>query len=416
MKIAVVVGPFPVLSQTFILSQITGLIDRGHEVHVFASYPNDSRKVHSDVHSYNLFDKILYRPKVAKSNTILGRRFNRIGKGAQIIVKYGLKNPLVILKALNFLQYGQPAKSLELLFWAVPFISSDSYDIVHSHFGLYSLNCALLKKIKAFNGKLVVSFHGGDVNATPKTHGKDVYKPVFEVADMFTVNSNFTAQQAIGLGCPEEKIEKLPVGLNLSRYKPSLNKYKNGDTVKLLTVARLTEKKGIEYSIKAFSKATKNLDNVEYTIVGEGPLEAELKNLVNCLHISNKVKFVGSKTQAEILFLYEESHIFLLSSVTAKNGDREGQGLVLQEAQAMGLPIISTFHNGIPEGILDGKSGFLVPERDVDMLAEKISVLLDNPEIWSQMGEAGRSFVRQKFDIEHLNDRLVSLYENVLKS
>lgn len=372
--------------------------------------------MHSDVYSYDLFDKILYRPKIAKSNNVLGRRFNRIGKGVEIIAKHGFKNPLVTLKALNFLQYGQPAKSLELLFWAVPFLSSDSYDIVHSHFGLYSLNCALLKKIKAFNGKFIVSFHGGDVNATPKIHGKDIYKPVFEVADMFTVNSNFTAQQAIGLGCPEEKIERLPVGLNISRYRPSLNKYKNGDTIRLLTVARLTEKKGIEYSIKAFSRATKNLNNVEYTIVGEGPLEVELKDLVGRLRISNKVKFMGSKTQAEILSLYDKSHIFVLSSVTAKNGDREGQGLVLQEAQAMGLPVVSTFHNGIPEGVLDGKSGFLVPERDVDILAEKLSILFENPSLWPQMGETGRAFVKQKFDIENLNDRLVSLYEKALKS
>lgn len=416
MKIAIVVGPFPVVSQTFILNQIVGLIDRGHEVDVFASHPNNLSKVHSDVYSYNLFDRIFYRPKVGKSSTVLGRRFRRIEKGVEMVATYGFKNPLVILRALNFLRYGQPSKSLELLFWAVPFISSNTYDIVHSHFGLYSLNCALLKKIKAFSGKFVVSFHGGDVNATPGTYGKNIYRPVFEVADLFTVNSNFTAQQAIGLGCPEDKIEKLPVGLNTSKYKPSLNKYNKGDTIKLLTVARLTEKKGIEYSIKAFSKVTENIDNIEYTIVGEGPLEAELKNLADRLNVSKKIKFVGPKTQNEILCLYESSHIFLLSSVTAMNGDREGQGLVLQEAQAMGLPVVSTFHNGIPEGVLNGKSGFLVPERDVDSLAERLSTLIEDPDTWPKMGEIGRAFVKQKFDIENLNDRLVSLYKNVLNS
>ena len=108
-----------------------------------------------------------------------------------------------------------------------------------------------------------------------------------------------------------------------------------------------------------------------------------------------------------------ESHIFILSSITAKDGDQEGQGLVLQEAQAMGLPILSTYHNGIPEGVVDKKSGFLVPERDVDALADRLNYLIEHPNTWQDMGKTGREFVEKKYDIKKLNQKLVEIYQRL---
>jgi colanic acid/amylovoran biosynthesis glycosyltransferase len=93
---------------------------------------------------------------------------------------------------------------------------------------------------------------------------------------------------------------------------------------------------------------------------------------------------------------------------------REGQALVLQEAQAMGLPVLSTLHNGIPEGLLDGKSGFLVPEKDVEALAEKLNYLIDRPEEWPQMGKAGRQYVENRYNITNLNNQLVEMYRQLL--
>lgn len=87
---------------------------------------------------------------------------------------------------------------------------------------------------------------------------------------------------------------------------------------------------------------------------------------------------------------------------------------MLQEAQAMGLPVLSTLHNGIPDGVLDGESGFLVPERDENALAEKLSYLVENPSVWSDMGRAGRAHVEKNYDINKLNDRLIEIYQQVL--
>lgn len=185
--------------------------------------------------------------------------------------------------------------------------------------------------------------------------------------------------------------------------------------MKIITIARLVEKKGIEYAIKAIAKVAENHPNIIYNIAGDGPLRESLEKLILDLKISDNVKLLGWMTQEQVRQLYVDSHIFVLPSVTAATGDREGQALVLQEAQAMGLPVVSTLHNGIPEGVLEGKSGFLVPERDVDALAEKIGYLVENPEIWTQMGQHGRKFVEERYDIKQLNKQLVEMYEKLLK-
>jgi colanic acid/amylovoran biosynthesis glycosyltransferase len=94
-------------------------------------------------------------------------------------------------------------------------------------------------------------------------------------------------------------------------------------------------------------------------------------------------------------------------------GDAEGQGLFLQEAQACGLPVVATQHGALPEGLVPGTSGFLAPERDAEALAERLEFLVTHPEVWPEMGRAGRSFVEGRYDIGKLNAQLVELYRSV---
>ena len=100
--------------------------------------------------------------------------------------------------------------------------------------------------------------------------------------------------------------------------------------------------------------------------------------------------------------------------MTAKDGDEEGTPTVLLEAQAVGLPVISTAHSGIPEIVEDGRSGFLVPERDAAALAERIGQLLEHPETWAEMGRAGRTTVEARHDTDRLSERLERIYESVV--
>ena len=406
MKIAFIVGGFPTLSETFILNQITGLLDMGYDVEIFAQFNPKEKKVHPDIEKYQLMRRVHYF-------NIPHNKIKRILKAIFLIIKNFHKAPLKILKSLNAFRYGKNALSLRLLYILISFLDK-KFDIIHCHFGPNGIIGVHLKEI-GIPGKYLTSFHGYDVNSYPKIMGKNVYNILFKNGDLFTANTNFTKQQVVKVGCDEEKIIILPVGLRVEKFKFSTRKIQPREPIKILTVGRLVEKKGHEYAIKAIAKIVKKHKNIKYIVAGDGPLRANLENLALKLGIMNHVEFLGAVEQNEVLNLYQQAHIFILPSVTASDGDREGQALVLQEAQATGLPVVSTLHNGIPEGVLDGKSGFLVPEKDVDALADKLEYLIEHPEIWPDMGRYGRKFVEEKYDIKRLNQKLVEIYQNLIE-
>lgn len=405
MKIAFLVGDFPSLSETFILSQITELIDCGHQVDIYAQRPCKAVKVHESFDRYHLCNHTFYHPDIP------GSFIYRYIKAVQLIspqLKHFLK-PL--LKTLNVLKYKRSGASLRLFYRAIPFLERRQvYDVIHCHHGTLGLMGLRLKDIGVVSGKLVTSFHGYDVNVIPEREGHAVYSDLFQGADILTVNSTFTALRLFELGCPQSKVVRLPVGLDVSQYLCRPRHVQEGQTIKIITVARLVEKKGLEYSIRAVSQVVSTHPNVEYNIVGDGPLRTSLQKIVEAKNLQSSIHFLGWKTKEEVQDLYDQSHIFVLSSVTAKNCDREGQGLVLAEAQAMGLPVVATLHNGFPDSVLDGQSAYLVPEKDVDALAERIAYLVDHPSVWSAMGQKGRQYVEENFDIRTLNRQLIEIY------
>jgi len=407
MKIAFIVGGFPRLSETFILNQITGFLDLGHDVEIFAEENLKEGKVHSDVEKYQLLKRVHYF-------AMPYNKIRRILKAFFLIIKNFHKAPLKILKSLNIFEYGKAALSLRLLYSLIPFLDKN-FDILHCHFGPNGIIGIYLKKM-GISGKYITTFHGYDVNGYPKIMGENVYNDLFNDGDLFTTNTNFTKQQILKLECQEKKIIILPVGLGIEKFRFSTRKIQHGKYIKILTVGRLVEKKGHKYAIQAIAKIIKKYKNIKYIVAGEGFLRNELEELVEDLRIKKYVKFLGAVERKEVLKLYQQAHIFVLSSVTASNGDQEGQALVIQEAQAMGLPIVSTLHNGIPEGVLDGKSGFLVPEGDVRAISEKLEYLIEHPEIWPNMGQCGRKFVEERYDINKLNQRLVEIYQNLIDS
>ncbi|MBW2310785.1 MAG: glycosyltransferase [Deltaproteobacteria bacterium] len=406
MKIAFIVGAFPALSETFILNQITGLIDLGHEVDIYSRMTPRQGKIHPDVEKYNLYARTYYLNDVPKN------KIKRILKAIKLFAINFHKSPLTIFKSLNIFKYGREALSLYLFYHAVAFLRKQ-YDIIHCHFGPNGNFGILMREVGAIEGKVITSFHGYDVNVINQN---DYYTQLFKYRDLFTTNTEFTKKRVLGLGGDFKKIRILPVGLYLDKFPYRERVIRTGEVIRILTVARLVEKKGLEYSIRAVAKVVNKQSKckIEYKIAGEGFLKNELKTLISELGMEDKIELLGWCDQDEVRKLFGESHIFILSSVTAENGDREGQGLVLQEAQAVGMPVISTLHNGIPEGVQDGKSGFLVPERDVDALAEKLEYLILHPEIWPKMGRAGRKYVEEHYDIKKLNQRLVKIYEELL--
>lgn len=404
MKIAIIVSGFPTLSETFILNQITGLLDMGHDVEIFAQFNPKERKVHPAVEKHRLMKRVHYF-------NIPQNKIIRILKAISLIIINFHKNPIKILKSLNIFKYGREALSLRLLYLIILFLDKE-FDIIHCHFGPNGILGVQLKGI-GVKGKIITTFHGYDMSTFISNKGSNVYKDLFLNGDLFLPISDYWKGKLVKLNCDEKKIIVHRMGINLEKFKYSERKIQPGEPIKILTVGRLVEKKGHEYLIKAIAKVITNHTNITYTSAGDGPLRNKLESLVSEMGIKNYVKILGAVEQDEILKLYQQAHIFVLPSVTASNGDQEGIPVVLMEAQAVGLPIISTYHSGIPEVIMDSKSGFLVPEKDVNALADKLEYLIKHPELWLELGRCGKDFVKEKYDIKRLNQRLVEIYESL---
>ncbi len=403
MKIAFIVTTFPELSETFILNQIIGLIDLGYDIEIFAEFNPHRKKIHPDVEKYKLMSRTHFF-------NIPNNKILRILKALYLILINFHKDPIRILKVLNIFKYRK--RSLSLLYALIPFLSK-KFDIVHCHFGPNGIIGVLLKSV-GISGKYITSFYGYDVSSYVRRYGKNSYKELFEKGDLFLPISEYMKNELIYLSCPEEKVIIQYMGIDISKFKFKSWHFVQGGKTNILTIARLVEKKGLIYSIKAVARVIQKYSNIEYKIVGDGPLKDELINLIKELKAEDKIKLLGSRNSSEIVLLLERSHIFLLSSVTAASGDMEGMPVSIMEAQAMGLPVISTYHSGIPELIQDGKSGFLVSEKDVDALAQKIEYLIEHPEIWPEMGKVGREFVEKKCDTRKLTQNLTRIYQGLI--
>ena len=155
--------------------------------------------------------------------------------------------------------------------------------------------------------------------------------------------------------------------------------------------------------------------NLDYAIVGDGPLRDSLRQLIRELKMEDRIQLLGPVDDARLDRLYRDSHILLHPSVVDREGNQEGQGVVLLEAQAHGMLVVATRHNAFVETVLDGQTGLLVSERDSDALAEKILYLLNHPEVWPPIASAARARVESLYDIRQLNNRMEGLYSTLPK-
>jgi colanic acid/amylovoran biosynthesis glycosyltransferase len=407
MKIAFLLRLFPTTSETFILSQISEVLLRGHQVEIISIYSNDKIK-HKIYNKYRLKD--IQIPPTA----VPFHPFSRILKALFLF----LLHPHLwfkLIPTLNFLKYKRQARSLYLFYLClVLFNKAKKYDVIHCHFGLMGLIGCDLKDLGLIDGKIVTSFHGMDVSTYPSLHGPNIYRRLFQEGDMFTANSSFTVSKLKKLGCPAERIRKLPVGVDLDKFTYVKHNRKIQDPIIILSVGRLVDVKGFQYGIEAIAQISNLSHNIHYIIIGDGPLRKQLQQLADQLGIVKNIRFMGEQSQEFVRDAYQNAHIFLLPSITKSDGSAEAQGLVLQEAQASGLPVISTSVGGISDGLVDGASGFLVPEKNSKAIAEKLCNLIEDPQMCDAMGIKGRQFVEENYSLDTLTDRLERIYKDVL--
>jgi colanic acid/amylovoran biosynthesis glycosyltransferase len=397
LKIAFLVGEFPALSETFILNQITSLMERGHDVSIFAEREPSQSTVHSDVVRFQLDQRT---------------RYERLPDG---VLERIWRLPLVYkwdrpsARALNVVAYGGEAACLRLAWGAHLFHGSPAYDIVQCHFGALGVKAARLQAIGAMRGKIVTAFHGQDVVNYPKQFRGNVYAPLFQRGDLFLPISDRWNGALIAMGCPEDRIRVHRMGVDLRRFPPRQPAVRS--PLRIVTVARLVEKKGIDDAIVALSQVNVPF---EYEIAGDGPLRGALERLARERAPGKHIRFLGARTHDEIAALLQSADLFLAPSVTGTDGDVEGIPVSIMEAMACGVPVISTLHSGIPELVAHGVSGCLVAEHDVRALSSAVSALAGDPALRARMGAAGRASVEAEYDIARLTDRLVDMYRQLL--
>jgi len=405
LNVTFLTSTFPELSEQFIINQVVGLIDAGVEVTVISLHDPVQAMLNPEFDEYDLGGRT--------QSLSIPRDFKlRLLKAVPKFIRLLFTDFRRLLLALRAGQYNRAVFSLKTIYVLDAFRNT-MVPLLHCHFGPNGV-VGVFMKDAGIAQSLVTTFHGSDINSYPLRHGREVYTRLFEAADLITVNTTFTGEKAAGYGADWNRIEILPVGLRCRDYPHLKKDFDFTQSPVVLTVARLEEKKGIEYALRAMAAVVREYPRAEYHIVGSGSLGRELKKLTEELGLAGNVTFHGFCNRARIFELYRIASVFILPSVTAASGDMEGQGLVLQEAQAVGLPVISTLHNGIPDGVIDGKSGFLVPERDVEALSDKIKFLTDKPDVAANMGMTGREFVCGKYDIPLLTEKTIQIYEKVM--
>ena len=184
---------------------------------------------------------------------------------------------------------------------------------------------------------------------------------------------------------------------------------------RLLSVGRLTEKKGMDTLVKAFASVRKKHPRAKLIIVGEGEEKRKLRRLIKKYKLGKQVVLKGALPHKEVQHELAKCHLFIIACKTARNGDQEGIPNVLMEAMATGRPVISTYHSGIPELIEHKVTGYLVPERSPSKLGRMINHVLDARGEWGEVVSRAREKVERNHNIEKQRAKLEDLYLRVMK-
>lgn len=261
---------------------------------------------------------------------------------------------------------------------------------------------------------LIVHFHGYDAYRDDALSGCGRrYQAMFEAAAAIVAVSRDMQRQLVSLGAPEEKLHYNPYGVDTREFQgahPALA----GPT--FLAVGRFVDKKGPLLTLFAFQRVLAVVPDARLIMIGDGYLLEAAKQVVAQLQIQAAVEFRGAVEHPEVRRTMQCTRAFVQHSVRAQDGDSEGTPVAILEASACGLPVVATRHAGIPDVVIDGQTGFLVNEGDVQGMADRMIHLAVNPELSASFGDAGRKRIETNFSIEQSINNLWKIIESAIKS
>jgi colanic acid/amylovoran biosynthesis glycosyltransferase len=367
---------FPSFSQTFCVREVEAMHGRGLEFPVFSIRKPTGEPVQD---YFSDIGPIFYLPE--KFDTILASdtNFRRSARRA--------------LESLRALWGGEEQKRrIYEALWLGPMLREAGIRHLHVHFAGSAARTAFWLK-RLFGVEYSITAHANDIF---RDEPPERLAQIFRAAAVVVTVSEFSLRY-LRTNYPSHgnKFYRVFNGIEVDRFQTS--SFPDGRPL-ILSVGRYIPKKGFCTLVEACSRLESR--DFECQIIGNGPLEENLKEQAALLGVEHRVSIAGPKAEGEIKRLLERSRMFVLACTRAEDGAMDNLPTVIMEAMAAGLPVVSTDVAAVSEMIADEETGFIVSERDSGALAQKMACLLDNPELARAMGMRGRERCRELFDLD----------------
>lgn len=405
-KIIFKIGQFPHLSETFILAQIITAINCGYEVKILVRELLDfeSSKQLELIKQYDIEKKIILENYNIPKN-----------KGVRLL-KWIVVLGLNLKNIKRILQYHKENRKFRLT-WLYQWVFYEKFkdaSIFHVQYGTNSKPLDVLKKT-GFKPAVIVTFHGHDaffpINGFIANNG--YYDNLFKFGNLVTVNTPYLADKIIELGCPNELLSIVPVGVDTNFFYPNKEIKTIRKTLKLITVGRLDKVKGHDFCIATVSELISKGVDVTLTIIGEGAERKSIEDLIAKCQLEDKVFIKGKKSQIEVRQELWGHDLYLLTAVALTNGRRETQGLATIEAQACGLPVVVFDSGGVKYTLENGFSGFICNEYDIDCMFNKVKLLIEDTEMAIKMSNQAVTFVNKNYSQKVIDKKWEIIYSNL---
>mgnify|MGYP001812435515 CR=1 FL=1 len=293
-------------------------------------------------------------------------------------------------------------------------LKSFQFDCIHAHWlipqGLIAITACLFIKSAP---PVIVTSHGGDLFGLKGFVFNRLKRFVALRSAAVTVVSHAMREVLQELRIADSRINVIPMGVDLhNRFVPAVQRSVSGT---LLFVGRLVEKKGLKYLIEALPLILEKHPNVTLKIVGDGQEKERILDRILELGIGEHVEFLGAVANETLAEIYHSSDVVVFPSVVAGDGDREGFGLVLVEALGCECATVVTNLPAMRDIIHNGKSALVIPQKDVSLLAKKVSLLIDDDNLRQSLGKQGRQYVLERFDWEIITIQYIELIRSVIK-
>jgi colanic acid/amylovoran biosynthesis glycosyltransferase len=295
-----------------------------------------------------------------------------------------------------------------------PIIAREGAGLIHAHFGQEGCRC--LSARRRARVPLVTTFYGLDVSVLPRQRvWRRRFRRLFAEGELFLAEGPCMGDRLVDLGCSPDRVRVQRLGVDVARIPFRSQEARAGGDPVVLMCATFREKKGHVYGLRAFARIRDAHPTARMRVIGDGPLRSEIQAEIDRLNLGDCVDLLGMQPRSVWLEELGQATVLLCPSVTASDGDTEGGApVVLIEAMAAGVPVVSSRHADIPEVVPDGECGLLFGERDVEGLSEGLQALLEYGPERTRMGRAGRSHVEANHNLPVQAELLEGIYDEVV--